>query len=48
MLRKQLIVFVVFAAVMAAITALSYALTATTDGSDCLRGFIGSAEACGR
>jgi hypothetical protein len=47
MLRKQLVVFVVFAAVMAAATALSYVLTATTDRSDCLRGFISSAEACG-
>ncbi|HUL09247.1 MAG TPA: hypothetical protein VLV76_23150 [Candidatus Acidoferrum sp.] len=46
MLRKQLIVFVVFAAVMSAITALSYVVTATTERSDCLRGFIDSAEAC--
>jgi hypothetical protein len=46
MLRKQLIVFVVFAAVMAAITALSYVVTATPDNSDCLRGFIGNPEAC--
>jgi len=43
MLRKQLIVFAVFTAVMAAITALSYALTA--DRSDCLSS-IDKAEAC--
>jgi Na+-translocating ferredoxin:NAD+ oxidoreductase RnfG subunit len=46
MLRKQLIVLVVFAAVMAAITALSYVVTATTDKSDCQRGSIDRAEAC--
>jgi len=46
MLRKQLIVFAVFAVVMATITALSYMATATTDGFDCLRGFIDSVEAC--
>lgn len=46
MLRKQLVVFIAFTALMTAITALSYALTATTDGSDCLRGFIDRVEAC--
>jgi len=46
MLRKQIIVFVVFAGAMAAITALSYVVTATTDRSDCLHGFIDSPEAC--
>jgi hypothetical protein len=45
-LRKQLVVLVVFTAVMAAITALSYVVSATTDTSDCLRGFIDNAEAC--
>jgi len=45
-LRKQLIVFIAFTALMTAITALSYALTATTDGSDCLRGSVDHAEAC--
>ena len=44
MLRKQLIVFAVFAVVMAAITALSYALTAA-DQSDCLSS-VDKAEAC--
>jgi hypothetical protein len=44
MLRRQLVVFVVFAAVMAGITALSYILT--QDGSDCSRGFSSGAEAC--
>jgi len=46
MLRKQLVVLVVFSAVMAAITALSYVVTANTDRSDCLRGFIDNVEAC--
>ena len=46
MLRKQLIVFAVFALVMAAITGLSYIVTATTDDSECLHGFIDHAEAC--
>lgn len=46
MLRKQLIVLAVFAAAMAAITGLSYVVTATTDDSECRHGAIDHAEAC--
>jgi hypothetical protein len=46
MLRKQLVVLVVFSALMAAITALSYVVSVTTGASDCLRGFIANVEAC--
>jgi hypothetical protein len=45
-LRKQLVVLVVFTAVMAAITALSYVVSATTNAPDCPRGFIDNVEAC--
>ena len=46
MLRKQLIVFVVFAAMMAALTALSYLLTTSTGASECRQDSIADTEAC--